>query len=158
MSGLDFRATLTSRHCTASPIDHALRRQHAIFTSPCRFDHSMSVVNVNYIYQGLKGTRLIVGSHPAIKNMQIDLAEVTRCTLSVRCSSDLDYCTVLVDRAEVTRCTLSVRCSSNLDYRVVFIDRVAVFLEHVHRTSKLPNGLRQTSPSSVFILLVFWLS
>ena len=38
-------------------------RQHAIFISPCRFDHSTSGVNVKYMYHRVGGTPLIVGSH-----------------------------------------------------------------------------------------------
>ena len=41
-----------------------------------------------------------------------------------------------IDRVEVARCTLSVSCSTNLEYRVAFVDRVGVFLEHARRTLK----------------------
>ena len=40
-----------------------------------------------------------------------------------------------IDRAEVARCTLSVSCSTDLNYSVVFVDRVGVFLEHVQFNS-----------------------
>ena len=40
------------------------------------------------------------------------------------------------DSAEVARCTLSVSCSSDLDYCVVLVDQVGVSLEHAQRTLK----------------------
>ena len=58
-----------------------------------------------------------------------------------------------IDRAEGTRWTSSVSCSVDPDYGVVLVDLVGVFLEHVLRTLKALDGLRQTSPSFLFILL-----
>ena len=69
----------------------------------------MSGVSVKCIYQHVGGTRLIVGSHHS--KTKIDRAEVARYTLSVSCSTDLDYC-------------------------VAFVDWVSVFFEHVLRTLK----------------------
>ena len=41
-----------------------------------------------------------------------------------------------IDHTEVTRCTLSVGCPTDLDYCVVFVDKVSVFLEHMQKTLK----------------------
>ena len=41
-----------------------------------------------------------------------------------------------INRAEVARCTLSISCLTDLDYCVVFVDRAGVYLEHVPRTLK----------------------
>ena len=93
MAGLDFHMTLTS------PTDHGTV-ELAIFISHCHFNNSMFCMNVKYIYQLVGGIRLILGS-PPIQQIQIDRAEVARCTLSVSCSIDLDYCVVFVDQVGV---------------------------------------------------------
>ena len=55
--------------------------------------------------------------------------------------------------AEVAWCTWSASCLTDLDYCVAFVNQVGVFLEPVFRTLKLLNGLSQTSPTFLFILL-----
>ena len=51
-----------------------------------------------------------------------------------------------IDRAEVTRCTLSVSCSTDLYYCVVFVNRVGVFLEHVLKTLKASERFTPSIP------------
>ena len=64
-----------------------------------------------------------------------------------------------IDRAEVAKCILSVKSSTDLDYCVVFDYQVGVFLEHVHTTLK--DSKRFTPEFPVVFLYfagVFWLS
>ena len=51
-----------------------------------------------------------------------------------------------IDCTEVARCTLSVCCSTEIDYCVVFIVWVGVFLEHIHRTLKASERFKPNFP------------
>ena len=63
-----------------------------------------------------------------------------------------------IHRSEVGRCTLSISCSIDPDYCPVFVDEVGVFfLNKCLELKKLLNSSRQTSLSFLFILLAFWL-
>ena len=61
-----------------------------------------------------------------------------------------------INRTEVARCTLSVSCSTDLDYCAVFVDRVGVFLEHMHRTLRASERFTPNFPvvSVLFACLV----
>ena len=55
----------------------------------------------------------------------------------------------------MVRCTLSVSCSTDLDYGVVFVDRVGVFLEHMHRTFTATERFTPNFASFLFTFLSF---
>ena len=100
LSGLDFRATLTSRRRTRPSdcgTDHGTdysTQQHPFLSGP-----TASIIRCKY-YLSACGKYTIHCGFPPIQNTQLDRSEVARCTLSVSCSTDLDYC-VFVDRVGV---------------------------------------------------------
>ena len=66
--------------------------------------------------------------------------------------------TQFIDSAEVARCTLSVGCSTDLDYCVVFVSLVSLFLENVRQTLLTSEWFMPDFPVIPLHFACLWLS